>query len=373
MLFIPEYDIHLHGLTNFIVEVTQRCNFRCKYCCFSGDYDGMRHHNKYSMSKATALKVIDFICLHAVTEGPLYVSFYGGEALLNPNVIKLIVENLQLRFGNRLIFDISTNGYLLDTNVVNYILTIPNLNISVSIDGIEAIHDKNRLHISGAKTYRKIVNNLLYFKNKNQKEYRKRIRILITAGSLDDISVIDCSFDVLKLLNGDKPILVSHLLPNFSKNILYRDSIESKIAFIKDAIEYKKAGANNLHTLILDELQRKKIQKFKCVDCDTLKLQLHTCVNHLQSCFINIFGEIFPCEKVKPIHSIGDVYSGFDLEKIRTLMIKYSIRRNIMCRNCDYATYCKRCIIDLNFSLAEQQVMCAEYKENIDLALKYSK
>lgn len=324
------------------------------------------------MPRATALKVIDFICLHAVTEGPLYVSFYGGEALLNFDIIKLIIENLQLHFGDRLIFDISTNGYLLDANVVNYILTVPNVNISVSIDGTEEIHDKNRVHISGAKTYRKIVNNLLYFKNKNHEEYCKRIRILITAGSLDDINAIDHSFDVLNVLSGEKPFLVSHLLPNFSKNILYRDSLESKIAFIKDAIEYKKSGVNNLHTLIFDELQRKKTMKFNCADCATLKLQLHTCVNHLQSCFINAFGAIFPCEKVKPNLSIGDLDNGFDLKKIKTLMIKYAIRRNIMCRDCNYAAYCKRCIIDLNFSLAEQKIMCADYKENIDLALKYS-
>lgn len=370
MLFIPEHNIGPNRLSNYIVEVTQNCNFRCKYCCFSGDYVGFRHHNTLSMSGVTAKKTIDFIRHHTAEEGPIYVSFYGGESLLKFDLIKTMITALREHFGNRMIFDISTNGWLLGNDIVDYILSVPNVNVSVSLDGIAEIHDRNRLHVSGTKTYDKIVANLLHFKGKNKEEYYKRIRILITVGSLEDINTIDKSFDALKPLTGEKPLLISHLLPNFSKRILYRDSFEHKKIFIEEALRFKKAGKGNLHTMIFDELQHKRKRKFDCSDCTRIKL--HTCINNLQSCFINVNGIIYPCEKVKQDCAIGDISTGFYIKKIRKLAVKYTLWRNMVCRKCKYIAYCKRCLIDLNFSLQEQKLICEDYKENIDLALKYN-
>lgn len=369
MTFVPDYGISTGVLENFIVEVTQQCNFRCGYCCFSGEYAGMRSHNNRSMPVDTARNTIDFICRHAPAEGPVYVSFYGGEALLEFGLVIRIIEALRLRLGTRVIFDVSTNGWLLSPDVVDRILTVPDVNVSVSLDGTARIHDRNRRHSSGAVTFGKIVANLQYFKRKNETEYRRRIRLLVTVGSMDDLREIDRSFATLGDLAGDKPILVSHLLPNFARNILFRDSLETKTAFIEEALEQKRSGASNLHTRVFDELQFKRQRKFECDGCASLKL--HTCVNSLQSCFINIDGTVFPCEKVKEHCAIGDVCGGIDPDRIRKLAVKYALRRNMVCHDCDYVAYCKRCLIDLNYSLAEQKILCDDYKENVDLALKY--
>ena len=76
-----------HYLGNLILQVTQQCNLRCKYCAYSGNYYN-RTHSSERMSFDTARKAIDFYLDRSDKMDDLSLSFYGGEPLLEFALIK---------------------------------------------------------------------------------------------------------------------------------------------------------------------------------------------------------------------------------------------------------------------------------------------
>lgn len=78
------------------LQVTQGCNLRCKYCAYSGNYDNRVHSGK-RISKETAFKAIDFLFAHSVDRERVSLGFYGGEPLLELDLIKECVEYAKKR------------------------------------------------------------------------------------------------------------------------------------------------------------------------------------------------------------------------------------------------------------------------------------
>ena len=96
-----------------VLQVTQGCNLRCEYCVYSGGYDTRTHTNK-RMNYKTAIKAIDFLIEHSKDEDTLYLGFYGGEPLLEFELIKMCVKYINKNaFGKKVEFNITTNATLL--------------------------------------------------------------------------------------------------------------------------------------------------------------------------------------------------------------------------------------------------------------------
>lgn len=372
MIFVPELSFQYNNIVNFVIGVTQQCNFRCKYCCFSGNYSNFRRHSDIHMSYESMNQSIEFIKKYSAKDKSIYISFYGGEALLELNLIEYATSILYNFFGKRVEFDISTNGWMLTSSTIERILQIPNAAISVSIDGIKQIHDKNRIHISGSPTYSRIANNLIEFKRLYPEEYKQRIRVLMTMGSLDDISEVDEEYNLISQLLGNRPLLISHILPNFKENLLYKDSYICKKKFFEKALIFEQNNIQNLHVQILNEL-RQKTHTVINEEKDKNSIKLHTCLNDIKSCFISAEGNLYACEKVNDKFQIGNIWQGFNRSKLLNITIMYTLRRNLLCHQCSYLHNCHRCLADLNFSVKEHQLMCADYKENIKLSQMFTK
>lgn len=369
VVYLPSMSFETRHITNFVLEVTRQCNLRCTYCCYSGSYEGFWAHSAACMTDETLDLVIGFICRHAHPSDNLSVSFYGGEALLCLPAIVRTVGRLHQLFGSRISFDISTNGYALDSRAVTTIVNLPQTGVSVSLDGCRETHDANRRGLHGEPTYDVITANLLRFKALYPDEYHKRIRILITAKHLSDIRIMQQNFGFLSSLLGEKPLLVSKVSPNFSTGHYYWDSLEEKQRFMRKALAYKDRGEHNLYTILLDELLKKAVRKSVCPPgCRTIRH--YTCMNNLYSCFINCLGELYPCEKVAEGLCIGSVGKGFELKKMRSIAVAYSLRRSLLCNGCKAVEYCRRCPKDLSMSYLDNKMMCREYQENIELALE---
>lgn len=331
----------------------------------------MRHHSDKHMTKKTILATIDFIKKQIHNQEHFFVSFFGGEALLQFHNILFIIEDLEKEFGEKVSFDISTNGFLLQSeDIINQLLK-HDVGISVSLDGCKEIHDKNRMLLSGEKTFDQIVVNLLNFKRKYPKEYNKRIRILVTAGSLTDIMTMNKNIEQFKNLIGVKKPFISHIFPNFAKGEFYNDKISLKRKFLDKAIEHKKEGKYDFYTIILDDLLKKSNKKFQLPEQCSI-IHLKTCFDSMYSIFINTDGLLFPCEKFDTEHSIGDIQSGIKIRQLKKWSHIYNLKRTFLCSNCNIIEYCTRCLADLKMSYSEQKQMCAIYRENINLSQVYN-
>lgn len=128
-----------------ILELTQRCNLRCDYCCFGEHYPDFRGHGEDTMSLETAKNAVrDF-----VEHNPQRISigFYGGEPLLEFTLLTQIVhfaEELARQRGMTPRFSITTNGTLLRDDVLRFLVE-HDFDVAISCDGPKESHDRHRV------------------------------------------------------------------------------------------------------------------------------------------------------------------------------------------------------------------------------------
>lgn len=134
------------------LHIAHDCNIRCKYCFASqGDFKGDRS----LMTAKVGKKAIDFLINNSENRKNLEVDFFGGEPLMNFQVIKEIVEygrSIEKKYDKNIRFTITTNGVLLNDDIMDYINQHMH-NVVLSIDGRKETNDTMRYTIHGDGTY----------------------------------------------------------------------------------------------------------------------------------------------------------------------------------------------------------------------------
>lgn len=159
---IPD-SLNAHSLALHLVH---DCNLRCTYCYGSGgSYDGPRS----VMSKETALKAVDFLINQNSPLKEYHIIFFGGEPLMNFEVIKSVTEYCKEKEldGYKFSLGMTTNGTLLTDEIMNF-CDLHDITIGVSIDGPKEIHDSCRKCVDGSGSFElmmKNVNKLLERRN----------------------------------------------------------------------------------------------------------------------------------------------------------------------------------------------------------------
>lgn len=158
-----------------ILQITQNCNLRCEYCLYSGGYKTRKHQNK-RMNWITAKEAIDFLKAHSNEKKKVYIAFYGGEPLLEFELIRKCVHYAQsIMPGKEIEYSMTTNGTLLNKEVIEYLVK-NNFKITVSIDGPKEVHDRSRHFADTDKgSFDVILENLRYFREKHLKFYEKNV------------------------------------------------------------------------------------------------------------------------------------------------------------------------------------------------------
>ena len=116
-------------------------------------------------------KALDFLMKNSGSRRNLEIDFFGGEPLMNFDVVKELVaygrEN-EGKYGRTIRFTITTNGMLLDDEKIEYINEVMD-NVILSIDGRPEVNDRMRKTVNGKGTYDIILKN---YKNFISKERR---------------------------------------------------------------------------------------------------------------------------------------------------------------------------------------------------------
>ena len=153
-----------HRVNQLVLQVTQNCNLRCDYCVYSGKYDNRTHSSKI-MSWDTAKKAMDYLIIHSDELDEIVIGFYGGEPLLNLELIKECVDYMSTHVeGKKVSYSITTNGTLLTPDIAEY-LSKNKFNILISLDGSKKEHDANRKFANGKGSFDTIMSNLRNIKN----------------------------------------------------------------------------------------------------------------------------------------------------------------------------------------------------------------
>ncbi len=134
------------------LHVAHDCNLACTYC-FAGK--GEYHGNRELMSAGTGKKALDFLVRASKGRRNLEVDFFGGEPLMNFDVVKELVaygRSLEEEFGKKFRFTLTTNGVLLDDDILDFVNKEMS-NLVLSIDGRKSVHDRMRPRIGGQGSY----------------------------------------------------------------------------------------------------------------------------------------------------------------------------------------------------------------------------
>ncbi len=138
------------------LHVAHTCNLTCAYCFAS---QGKYHGERALMSFETGKRALDYLVEHSGARRNLEVDFFGGEPLMNWDVVKRLVayaRSIEKEKGKNFRFTLTTNGMLIDDDVIGF-CNREMSNVVLSLDGRKEIHDRLRVDASGRGSYDRIV------------------------------------------------------------------------------------------------------------------------------------------------------------------------------------------------------------------------
>ena len=306
------------------LHVAHTCNLNCSYCFASqGKYHGERAIMSYEVGK----RALDFLVENSGTRHNLEVDFFGGEPLMNWDVVKQLVEygrSLEKSNNKKFRFTLTTNGILLNDEILEFVNKEMG-NIVLSIDGRKEINDKMRPFRGGQGSYDIIV-------PKFQKVAESRDQMNYYVRGTFTHNNLDFSKDVLHLADlGFKQISVEPVVAQPTDDYAIR---EEDIPILKE--EYDK--------LAVEMIKRKKEGKAFNFFHFMIDLQGGPCVaKRLSGCgsgteylAVTPWGDLYPCHQF-----VGN--EKFLMGNVDTGVVRDDIRDEFKCCNVYAKDKCKKC------------------------------
>ena len=340
-------DGSLAGLT---LEVSEQCNQRCRYCTYSGGFTGPRTHGERMMSWSVARQVIDYVLPRTDPAKKAKVGFYGGEPLLNFELIRECVQHL--RRSGRLAqpdFRISTNLTLLNENTLKYLVD-NDFSIGVSLDGAPACHDANRVFRSGSPTHATVIDRLALIRKAYPEYLARKVTILCTLTPDSDL------LDVFRYFNTpawhEIAVRVSLVrqpdrLPKVKWDVGSRKRSRRLDQLAAEYISSLKNGTG-IHYLMFQNvlgpvfgaIAKREIGAWK-----NNRAPCGLCIPGQADLFASVAGNFYICHQCAfPGYEIGDCRNGFDVPRIKRLLEDSLKWEKDMCRDCWAYRLCRLCL-----------------------------
>lgn len=346
------------------LNIAHDCNLRCAYCFAStGDFGKGRK----LMSYETGKKALDFLIEQSKGRVNLEVDFFGGEPLMNFNVVKKLVEygrSREKEAKKNFRFTITTNGLLLDDDKIDFINKEMN-NVVLSIDGRKEVNDKLRVKVDGTGCYDRIVP--LYKKlveKRGDKEYyvRGTFTKYNQDFSNDVFALLDEGFDQISVepVVGDPSdpyALTEKELPQIFREY---DKLSKRI------LDYEKTGKkfNFFHFMIdLDQ-----------GPCAIKRMRGCGCGNEYVA--VTPDGDIYPCHQFVGMddYKMGNVEDGTFNPEMKKEFAAAHIYTKPDCRECWARFYCSGGCNANNYEhmgdiLKSYKIACELEKKRLECAI----
>lgn len=312
------------------LHIAHDCNLRCEYCFAStGDYGVGRKR----MSLETGKKAIDFLLEKSLDRKNLELDFFGGEPLMNWDVVKEIViyaREKEKEYGKKFRFTITTNGLLLTDDKIDFINKEMS-NVVLSIDGRKEVNDRMRKRVDGTGSYDKITDSFKKLVDKRgDKEYY--VRGTYTKYNLDfsnDVMhLYELGFDQISV----EPVMADPEMPYaITKSDLPKIFKEYEILADKLQKVYEQGKFVNFFHFMLDLDQG---------PCAIKRLRGCGCGNEYVA--ITPDGDIYPCHQFVGIEDfkMGNLDEGTFNEEMKSYFAGSHVYSKPECKKCWAKFYC---------------------------------
>lgn len=311
------------------LNVSHDCNLACKYC-FAGQ--GEYHGDRALMSYEVGKQALDFLVANSGSRKNLEVDFFGGEPLMNLDVVKQLVEygrSIEEEKGKKFRFTLTTNGVLLDDDFVEY-ANKELKNVVLSIDGRKEVNDRMRPTRNGKGSYDIIMPKFKEFAKKRQGEYY--IRGTFTHNNLDF-----CDDVVNFIEEGFKEISMEPVVA----------APEEPYAIREEDVPVIKEQYDKLAKILVDKAKEGKPVNFFHFNIDLaggpcVYKRLSGCGSGTEYLAVTPWGDLYPCHQFvgQEDFKLGDVWHGIDNEKIVEEFKCNNVYAKDKCKNCFARFYC---------------------------------
>ena len=312
------------------LHIAHDCNLACQYCfAEEGEYHGRRALMSFEVGK----KALDFLIANSGNRRNLEVDFFGGEPLMNWQVVKDLVEygrEQEKLHDKKFRFTLTTNGVLLNDEVMEFCNREMG-NVVLSIDGRKEVHDKMRPFRKGAGSYDLIVPKFQQFaESRHQDKYYVR-------GTFTHYN-LDFSEDVLHLADlGFKQISVEPVVAEPKEPYAIREEDLPKLfeEYDKLAVEmirrHKSGEDFNFFHFMID------LEGGPCV-----AKRLSGCGSGTEYLAVTPWGDFYPCHQFVGNEKflLGNVDEGILNTDIRDEFKCCNVYAKEKCRKCFARFYC---------------------------------
>lgn len=311
-------------------HIAHDCNLACKYCfADEGEYHGKRELMSYEVGK----KALDFLVANSGSRTNLEVDFFGGEPLMNFEVVKQLVEygrSLEEPNNKKFRFTLTTNGVLLDDDILEF-ANKEMSNLVLSLDGRKEVHDLMRPRRGGQGSYDTVVPKFIKAaESRNQMNYY--VRGTYTRNNLDFAK------DVIHMADlGFEQISVEPVVADKSEDYAIREEdidtlIKQYDELTAEMIKRKKEGKpfNFFHFMI-------DLSGGPCV-----AKRLSGCGSGTEYLAVAPSGDLYPCHQFVGMKDflLGNVDEGIVRTEIRDEFKLCNVYAKEKCKNCFAKFYC---------------------------------
>lgn len=350
---LPLLENYLERKINMVtIQLTQSCNLRCSYCIYS-DFknDGQRTHSGKRMSLETAKKAVDFLAVHSVDSESVSIGFYGGEPLLEFELIKNVAEYAEGILGDKYLnFSITTNATMLSDYIIDY-LKEHNFQLMISLDGPKEIHDVNRRFASdGRGSFDTVLENIRMVKERYP-DYFDKISINMVIDPQNDFDTINSLFTASDIF-GYNNVQSSIIDDIYSmEKVTYSDEYISKRdynIFLAHLARKGRIAESKVPPVALEEVRHLENELLKMKKTEALsEIGTHggPCIPGQLRLFVDVDGNFYPCERVSESSSvmqIGNLQDGFDYKKARKILNIGELTSE-ECKKCWAVRHCTLC------------------------------
>lgn len=328
--FVMDFKKRKTVVKALCLHIAHDCNLACKYCfAEEGEYHGKRELMSFEVGK----KALDFLVANSGERKNLEVDFFGGEPLMNFDVVKQLVEygrSLEEKNNKKFRFTLTTNGVLLNDEILEFANKEMG-NLVLSIDGRKEIHDMMRPRRGGQGSYDEIVPKFQKAaESRNQMNYY--VRGTYTHNNLDFCK------DVCHLADlGFEQISVEPVVAQPEEDYAIKEEdVETLLSqydeLVKEMVKRKKEGKpfNFFHFMI-------DLAGGPCV-----AKRLSGCGSGTEYLAVTPTGDLYPCHQFvgNKDFLLGNVDDGIVNTDIRDEFKLCNVYAKESCSNCFAKFYC---------------------------------
>lgn len=312
------------------LHVAHTCNLNCSYCFAS---QGKYHGDRALMSFEVGKRALDFLIEHSGKRRNLEVDFFGGEPLMDWDVVKQLVayaRSVEKEHNKNFRFTLTTNGVLIDDDVIEF-ANKEMSNVVLSLDGRKEIHDRLRVDYAGNGSYDKIV-------PKFQKMVESRggqnyyMRGTFTHANPDftkdvfhmaDLGFTELSMEPVVAAPDDPAALTPEDME------IVKDQYE---ILAKDMLcRYKEGKPITFYHYMLDLTEGPCIYK-----------RISGCGSGTEYMAVTPWGDLYPCHQFvgEESYKLGDIWNGVTNTELREDFRACNVYARPECKDCWAKLYC---------------------------------